>query len=173
MIGRDALRDLDPDALEREFLNQQNGLSATEIQAALELRQAEARRRTWTQRSAAAAAVGGIVLIVLAFRRRAQELQPAARVYERVLRAARWAGIRPDESATPTEVAAELGEHIPEQRASLNQLSKAYSRERYGDARTIESADVEPVWRELRWPLVGTFFNRLLRPPSRTTTRKR
>ncbi|CAA9284083.1 MAG: Transglutaminase-like enzymes, putative cysteine proteases, partial [uncultured Chloroflexia bacterium] len=165
--GRDALNEIDPGALEREFLEQQNSLSAAEIQAALEQRQALERQRTWTQRGAAAAALGGVALIVLAFRRRGLELQPAARVYERVLRVARWAGIKPQESATPTEVAAQLGEHIPDQRPSLDLLSDAYSRERYGDPHTAEAIEVQPVWRALRWPIVGTFFSRLFRSDHR------
>ena len=170
LTGRDALNEIDPDALEREFLEQQNGLSTAEIQAALEQRQALERRRTWTQRGAVAAAVGGVVLIVLAFRRRGLELRPAARVYERVLRVARWAGIKPAESATPTEVAAQLGQHIPEQRPSLELLSDAFSRERYGDPHTMVATEVEPVWRAVRWPLIGAFFSRFFRSDHRRPT---
>jgi transglutaminase-like putative cysteine protease len=173
LTGRDALQDLDPDALEREFLERQNSLTAADIEAALQERRALQQRRTWMQRGAAAAALGGITLIVLAFRRRTHQLQPAARVYERVLRAARWAGIRPHASATPTEVAMQLGEHLPDHRAPLTLLSKAYSRERYGDGRPAIPAEVDPIWRAVRWPIVGTFFSRLLRPPTKTRDARR
>jgi hypothetical protein len=150
------------DALEREMMQRANqNMSVGDIQAAIRQREADERRRAWLRAGGIGSSLGAILLLTLAFVRRGHDLGPAARVYDRLLRAARWSGLQPEPSATPTEVAARMAERLPQQRQPLQTVASAYTRERYAPDGSSEADEVAPAWRALRWPLLGTLIGRL------------
>ena len=153
------------DILELERRLQMEGrgmMDAAAIQEAIRQREAQERRRSWMQRGAMGAFLGSLLLLVLAFRRRVAQYGPAGRVYEQVLWLAQWAGIRPRSSATPFEVATQLGERLPRQREPLAAVAAAYTRERYaGPDELVAYTEVQAAWYDIRWPLVGALFSRL------------
>ena len=162
--GREGIQDLDEfdaEAMERAYAEQaRDAFDLAAIQEAVQARAAQASRTRLLRGGAAGAGIGGLFLIVLAFARRGQQLGPAARVYDRILLLARWAGLRPESSATPFEVAREIGARLPGQRRPLEAVASAYTRERYAPDKDAETAEVTPAWRALRWPLTGALLSR-------------
>jgi len=165
----DELTDEELALLEREFLggSGQPSLDAEMVIEATRQRAAQLRRQTLIQRGAFAAAVGGLLMIGFAVRRRSNQLPPAARVFERILRMAHWSGIGPASSATPEEAAAQLAAHLPAQRQPLQSVAAAYTEERYASAPAARASTLEESWRALRWPLVGAIFARPWRAKKR------
>ncbi len=151
--------------LYRDRANQDYNLEA--VQEAIRKREAEERRRVLLRGGSIGAGLMGGLLIVLAFVWRNQQLSPAARVYDRILRRAHWAGIGPSETATPVEVAAGIARRLPGQHEPLQAVASAYTRERYAPAGTAAPDEVEPAWRALRWPLAGVLLSRLWSIPRR------
>jgi transglutaminase-like putative cysteine protease len=168
------LSDFELQLLEERYRDQaarDTNLSA--LRQAMAERAAAERRSAMLRGGAFAAGFGGILLIVLAFVRRSHQFGPAGRVYDRVLRLAQWAGLSAEHSATPVEVAAQIADRLPKQRRPLQTVASAYTRERYAPDGPASAAEVEPAWRELRWPLVGALVGRLAAPPRRNGQVKR
>lgn len=154
--------DADLDAIERMFLERENqqSLDAASVQAAIQARLAEERRRAWRQRGAAAAALGSVLLVVLVLVRRSRRMSPAFEVYARILRYANWAGLGTSSATTPVEAAAQLSAQMPEQRKPFYAVAEAYTAERYAPDADVTSYEVEEAWRAVRWPLVGALLSR-------------
>jgi transglutaminase-like putative cysteine protease len=151
----------DADALQREYLRRAGAnANSSSIQEAIRQREAEARR-AWIQRGAVGGGLGLLLVAILVFARRGHNLRPAARVYDRILRLARWAGMPAEPSATPAEVAARIAERLPQQRQPLQTVAAAYTRERYASDQGVAVTEVEPAWRVLRWPLLGALVGHL------------
>jgi hypothetical protein len=154
--------DAELDAIERMFMeraNQQN-LDAASVQEAIRARLAEERRRAWRQRGAVGAGLGSMLLIALVLVRRSRRMSPAAEAYARILRFSYWAGFGPGSATTPVEAAAQVSEHLPEQRGPLHVVAEAYTAERYASSVEVPPAEIEEAWRAIRWPLIGALFSR-------------
>lgn len=156
------LTDPELDAIERLFLerNEQQSLDASAVQAAIQARLAEERRRAWRQRGAIGAGLGSVLLIALVIIRRSRRMSPAAEAYASVLRYSNWAGIGPGTAATPVEAAQQISEYLPEQRRPLHIVAEAYTAERYAPAGEMPSGEVEQAWHDVRWPLIGAMLSR-------------
>ncbi len=164
----DAQSDPQIDAIEREYMRRAAAnLSTTDVEDAIRLREASQRRQAWIRGGVAGAGLGAILLFALVFVRRDHDLGPAGRVYERVLRLVRWAGLRPDPSATPVEVATRIAERLPQQRRPLETVASAYTRECYAFEPASEVNEVEPAWRAIRWPLLAALVGRPFAPSQR------
>ena len=81
-------------------------------------------------------------------------------VWEKTLRLARWAKVRPLPQETPREVIARLRQHLPEV-DDLEYLGESYIRARYGRKELTESERerLDVVWKKSR----NTLLSRLLR----------
>lgn len=162
------------DEIERAYRDRANAdFNIGAVQEAIRLREAAERRRAVFRGVAVAAGLGGLLLIVLAFIRRAQQFGPAAHVYDRVLRLATWAGVSTEASRTPHEIAARIAERLPDRRAPLHTVASAYTRERYAPDPTADPSEVEPAWRALRWPLAGAFLGRFFSPAARAQIKQK
>lgn len=156
------LSDPELDAIERLFLerNEQQSLDALQVQAAIQARLAEERRRAWRRRGAIGAGLGSLLLIALVIVRHSRRMSPAAEAYASVLRYSNWAGIGPSTTATPVEAAQQISEYLPDQRRPLNIVAEAYTAERYAPSNEMLSGEVEQAWHEVRWPLIGAMLSR-------------
>ncbi len=125
--------------------------------------EAAQRRTAWLRGGIGAAAVLVLLLLAYLFLRRPGGATPGAVAYGRALRVARWSGLGPKESATPREVARQLGEYVPSRRQPLAEIATAYTRERYSTAPPAAPDTVVQAWSRLRWPLIGAMFTRWLR----------
>ncbi len=77
-------------------------------------------------------------------------LSPIARLFVRLRKLARLAGIRPHEAQTPLEFAWQVGRTIPGTRRSVTAIAELYSREQYG-RRPVSREELRVVtraWRE-------------------------
>ncbi len=75
-------------------------------------------------------------------------LSIVSRSYARLLRYARWLGIRLGEHQTPHERARVLAEVVPEGREPITRITDLYVQERFG--RGSASPEAETLWRRLR-----------------------
>ncbi|GAC1357484.1 MAG: transglutaminaseTgpA domain-containing protein [Herpetosiphon sp.] len=117
------------------------------------------RVRTWQTRGGGGL---GILLALLAywwFIGREQGPLPPSAFYRRLLRWARFAGVKTPASATPVEMAGAVARRVPGRRWELETIAAAYTRECYGE-RTV-ARDVEPAWKALRKPLLSAMLRRL------------
>jgi transglutaminase-like putative cysteine protease len=148
------------DLAELERLLAEHGSSNPDlVRHLIAQREAALRRATWAWRGVIGAGIVALILGGLAFNRRLRHLHGAAHAYQRLLNGAWWAGLHPDESATPQEFAGHLAEQLPAQRSALSNLAAAYTHERYGGKR-VRQSDIQRAWQRVRWPLVGLVLKR-------------
>ena len=119
---------------------------------------------------------GGLALFgVVAFgfiwllRRRARQRALAAGIttasgatyYERLLRLAWWAGLRPQPSATPFEFAEVVGQEVPTSRPYVRSIVRAYVHERFGRRKlsVVDQIQLERAWGEVRRGLLHRMSN--------------
>jgi transglutaminase-like putative cysteine protease len=179
--GSDAIdspreRTLDLDELERQFgVTEEQATDSEEVRALIEQREAQQWRTTWARRAVGGVGMVALALVGLAFLWHPRGIGPAALAYSRALTLARWASLAPTTAATPREFATQLGEHLPAQRAALDEIATAYTRERYSGGQPVAPASVENAWRQVRWPLVGTILGRWagLRRQRNTSSKRR
>lgn len=83
-------------------------------------------------------------------------LRPGAALYARALRIARFWGVRPDPTLTPTEFASEVERAVPGTRGAMRAVAEMYSEEQYGPARmvTTRSGAERTAWRAMRGSLL-------------------
>jgi len=143
------LAELEGDAVDLEAVRRQ----IAEYEAA-------ERRAAWARVGIGATVVLLLLLLAYLFLRRPSGATPAAVAYGRALRVARWSGLGPKESATPREVAHQLGEYVPSRRQPLAEIAAAYTRERYSTAPPAHADSIAQAWSRLRWPLIGAMFGR-------------
>jgi transglutaminase-like putative cysteine protease len=154
-------RELDLDELERRLgINGEDEPTSEDALARIAEQQAQQRRATLVRRGAVGSGLLVAALFGLVFLWHPRGVGPAAAAYTRALRLAKWASLGPKTSATPREFAIQLGEHLPAQRSSLDEIANAYTRERYSGGQPVAPAAVETAWRNVRWPLVGTLLSR-------------
>ncbi|MDP9315022.1 MAG: DUF3488 and transglutaminase-like domain-containing protein [Chloroflexota bacterium] len=152
-------RQIDLEELERRLLMSEQGeATSADVLERIAQQEAQQRRAAWIQRGAAGTSLLVATLIGLVFLWRPRGVGPAAAAYIRALRLAKWASLGPKTSATPREFAVQLGEHLPAQRRSLDEIANAYTRERYSGGQPVAPASVETAWRNVRWPLVGAML---------------
>lgn len=165
----------DRDELEREYMRglQRSNVGDAQLAALLQEQQARARRNRLIQGGVGGALLGLALLGFIVYRRRSEDIGPAARIYERMLRLARWAGIATDSSATPLEAVDLIGARLPDHRNELRTIASAYTRERYAGSVASAASEAEPAWETIRWPLIGAFMARLFTPPTRTQRAER
>jgi transglutaminase-like putative cysteine protease len=110
----------------------------------------------------AIAAIGGAVAAVLLTilfiamtRLRQATIAPGERLYRRLIRASRRAGVMSTASTTPRELAVRLGDAIPTTRPHSDTITQLYRKELYGrQALTPDDRDRgEQAWRSLRGAL--------------------
>jgi hypothetical protein len=100
---------------------------------------------------AVAAALLGILWFVIAKLRQAT-VAPGERLYRRLIRASRRAGVLSTPSTTPRELSVRLGDAIPTTRPHSDTITQLYRKELYGrQALTPDDRDRgEQAWRSLR-----------------------
>jgi transglutaminase-like putative cysteine protease len=97
------------------------------------------------------ALLAGILLFVVMKMRQAV-IPPGERLYRRLVRASRRAGVLSTASTTPRELAVRLGDAIPTTRPHSDTITQLYRKELYGrQALTPDDRDLgERAWRSLR-----------------------
>ncbi|NOK61167.1 MAG: transglutaminase domain-containing protein [Chloroflexi bacterium AL-W] len=109
-----------------------------------------------------AAIIGVVVLIRVLLQRDLKGLSPTAAVYTRLSRLAGWTGLPHQSHHTPHEYANELARHLPEYRQSIHRIVDTYVNERYRPVDTQRTVALEREMRTLRWPMIRSFFSRLV-----------
>ncbi|MEM8532885.1 MAG: transglutaminase domain-containing protein [Chloroflexota bacterium] len=137
-----------------------------------ERRREEIQRQLLTYSLIVVAIIGGVLLIRMLLQRELRGLSPAATVYTRLSRLAGWAGLPHQSHLTPHEYAKELSRHLPEHRQSIHRIVNTYVDERYHPTHTQRTIALEREIRTLRWPIIRSFFRRLI-PSRRAQQRKR
>jgi transglutaminase-like putative cysteine protease len=103
---------------------------------------------------------GGFLLYVTRLRGPAEA--PGARLYRRLVRASRRAGVGASAMTTPRELAMRLGDSMPATRDDSDTIARLYRKELYGrQALTPDDRDLgERAWRNLRGVLSMRWFKR-------------
>lgn len=96
----------------------------------------------------------GVAVVMLWWTWGTWRLSPIARLFVRMQRLARLAGIQADDATTPLELAWEIGRTIPGTRRAAVAIADLYMRERYGrQPATVEEVRVVArEWREIVRP---------------------
>jgi transglutaminase-like putative cysteine protease len=104
----------------------------------------------------------GLALFALAWDRGLSEESPERRRYAHLLRWLRWGGWNLKDSATPYEMASDVGASFPALKQPLDRLVQHHVEATYGSTSAGTSNDAEAAWQSLRRPLATAMLRRRL-----------
>lgn len=96
-----------------------------------------------------------------------RSLSPVGRTFARMTLLGRLAGVKADPSQTASEYGKLLGEQIPEQRSTIDEITKSYVRERWAPVVVAQPLPNNERWQRLRNDLLRRLPQRLRQRPGR------
>ncbi len=115
-----------------------------------------------------------VAVFGLWWRTKFRGLSPVSAAFGRLSQLGSWAGAPPRRAQTPREYGESLSEVIPEERASLRDLSALYARERWGGGLSEEASSRVPgIYAQVRERLTDVVIKRVRSSPGAILRRLR